>query len=129
MMATAHTSHLAHEVGVEVAGSAKWYAAAAVVGAIAGGLFGLYDYTPPVPEPAQIVTPAVVQPPPAVRPHQSDEPDPALVAGAPSAHAVAIRRDPMHCVDQVAADGKFLGRLCQRDPGGVAGSAMGAVQR
>lgn len=73
-------------------------------------------------------TPAAVPAPVPVAP-QADDDSSALVAAAPSPRAVALRRDPMHCVDQVAADGKLLGQLCQRDPGGVAGSAMGAVQR
>lgn len=128
-MTTAQHPSLAYEVGAEVADSAKWYAAAAVVGAIAGGLFGLYDYTPPAPQTAPIVTPTSVQPPPAIRPHQSDGGDADLVAAAPAPRAVAVRHDPMHCVDQVGPDGKLLGQLCRRDPGGVAGSAVGSIQR
>lgn len=75
------------------------------------------------------VTTAPVQPvaPPTVVQPTDDERGAALVAHRQGARPVVARRQPTYCTDQVAADGTLLGKLCQEDPGGVKGSAIGAA--
>ena len=77
------------------------------------------------PEPLPLAAP-IEKAPPAVLPVDDDSAA-ALVAQRERTRPFAVRHEPTYCVDQTKPDGTLLGRLCQPDPGGVRGSAVGAV--
>jgi hypothetical protein len=130
-MATLTHSTLAQEVSADVAKSAKWYAAAAVAGAIGGGIFGFFDYSPP-PAPTKTsiaapeVTPLLKAP---IEEDAGETSDGALVAQRSYEQRRTANRGQARCVEQVSPAGATLGVLCVPDPGGVKGSAVGSITR